>query len=468
VFSADSGYNVSDVLVDGVSIGAITSYVFTSVASYHTIVANFAANSGTYHISVVSTHGSPTPSVQVNAGDSFSVTVTSPEGDANHQRICTGYSIDGGAPVSGTSYIFTNVQANHNITFNWQEQYYLTVISSVGSTTGEGWYDVGTTTAVSVSSSTVSTGSNTREVFTGWSGDASGAGPTSSLMTIDGAKTAITNWATQYQVTYATSGNLLEVTAPSAEWVNSGSTATGEFPALITNSAGDTRVVFVSDDSPSNVSQPLTVTGTFQTQYRVMFNQDGMDSDASGIVITALNGTKTFEQLPDSAWVNAGDSITFSYIATVETRETGKQYILASSNCTSPLVITEPTTIQGIYQLQVSSSGFVLDTFALIAIIVAVAIPASVTAHMVVRRRRGKSKNIRPISGEGGAISPSTVQTIDSGGDSTVFIIAANDGFEIKDVLIDNAVHLGAVRTYKFVNVTRDHTISAIYQRISR
>ena len=467
MFSFDSGYSVSDVLVDGVSIGAVSSYVFTSVASDHTIVANFAANSGTYHISVVSTYGSPTPSAEVNAGDSFSVTVTSPEGDANHQRICTGYSRDGGAPVSGTSYIFTNVQADHNITFNWQEQYYLTVISSVGSTTGEGWYDVGTTTSVSLSSSTVSTGSNTREVFTGWSGDASGAGPTSSLMTIDGAKTAITNWATQYQVTYATSGNVLEVIGPSAEWVNSGSTATGEFPALITNSAGDTRVVFVSDDSPSNVNQPLTVTGTFQTQYRVMFNQDGMDSDASGIVITALNGTKTFEQLPDSAWVNAGDSITFSYIATVGTRETGKQYILASSNCTSPLVISEPTTIQGIYQLQVSSSGFVLDTFALIAIIVAVAIPASVTAHMVVRRRRGKSKNIRPISGEGGAISPSTVQTIDSGGDSTVFIIAANDGFEIKDVLIDNAVHLGAVRTYKFVNVTRDHTISAIYQRIS-
>jgi hypothetical protein len=209
------------------------------------------------------------------------------------------------------------------------------------------------------------------------------------------------------------------------------------------------------------------VTGTYQTQYLVLFSQKGMDSDASGIVVTALNGTKTFEQLPDSAWINAGDSITFSYIATVETTENGKQYILTSSNSTSPLVITEPTTIQGSYQLRVSSSGFALDTFALIAIIAIVAIPASVTVPIAVRRRRGRVKKIRPILGEGGAISPSTVQTIDSGGDSTVFIITANEGFRIADVVVDKAVHLGAVRTYKFVNVTRDHTISAVYQKIN-
>jgi hypothetical protein len=466
VVSPDSGYHVADVLVDAVSVGAVTSYVFTSVTSDHTIVANFAANSGTYHIDVVSAYGSPTPSAQVNAGDSFSVTVTSPEGDASHRWICAGYSIDGGASVSGTSYTFTNVQADHTITFNWQEQYRVTVISSFGSTTGGGWYDAGTTASVSVSSSTVSSGSATREVFAGWSGDASGSGATSALMTMDGPKTATATWETQYRVTYATSGNVLEVTTPSTEWIDSGSVATGTFSALITNSAGDTRAIFVNDDRPSTVSQPVTVTGTYQTQYLVIFSQDGMDSDASGVVVTAINSTKTFEQLPDSAWVNAGDSITFSYGATVKTAETGKQYVLASSNSTSPLIINEPTAIQGVYQLQVSSSGFALDTFALLAIIVIVAVPASVTVPIVVRRRRKRAKLIRPIPGEGGVISPGTVQTIDSGGDSTVFIIAANDGFEIKDVVVDNYVHLGPVRTYKFVNVTRNHTISAIYQRI--
>ena len=464
VVSFDSGYHVADVLVDGVSVGAVTSYIFPSVASDHTIVANFTANSGTYHITVASTHGSPTPSAQVNAGDDFSVTVTSPVGDANHRWICTGYSIDSGVLISGTSYTFTNVQSDHTITFNWQEQYYLTVISPVGSTTGEGWYDVGTTTSVSVSSTIVSTRSFTREVFVGWSSDASGVGATSAILTIDSPKTATATWKTQYRVDYATSGNVLEVIAPIGEWVDSGSPATRTFPTSITNSAGDTRTILISDDRPSTVSQPLTVMGTYQTQYLVLFSQNGVDSDVSGIVVTALNGTKTFTNLPESVWINAGDSITFSYIATVETAETGKQYILTSSNSTSPLKINEPTIIQGAYQLQLSSSDFVLDTFALIAIIVVAAIPISVAVPIVVKRRR-RAKRIMPILREGGVISPSTVQTIDFGGDSTVFIIAANDGYEIDDVVIDNAVHLGAVRTYKFVDVTRDHTITAIYRK---
>ncbi len=40
--TADSGYHVSDVVVDGGSVGAVTGYTFTNVQSPHSIVANFA------------------------------------------------------------------------------------------------------------------------------------------------------------------------------------------------------------------------------------------------------------------------------------------------------------------------------------------------------------------------------------------------------------------------------------------
>jgi len=40
----DAGYHVLDVLVDGPSVGAVTSYTFTNVQANHTIVASFAAN----------------------------------------------------------------------------------------------------------------------------------------------------------------------------------------------------------------------------------------------------------------------------------------------------------------------------------------------------------------------------------------------------------------------------------------
>ena len=46
----DTGYHVANVLVDGFSVGAITTYTFTNVAANHTIEASFAEN--TYTLTV--------------------------------------------------------------------------------------------------------------------------------------------------------------------------------------------------------------------------------------------------------------------------------------------------------------------------------------------------------------------------------------------------------------------------------
>ena len=40
--SASANYHVQDVLVDGTSVGAVTSYTFTNVTQNHTIQASFA------------------------------------------------------------------------------------------------------------------------------------------------------------------------------------------------------------------------------------------------------------------------------------------------------------------------------------------------------------------------------------------------------------------------------------------
>src|SRR5439155_12329835 len=44
--SANGGQHVTDVLVDGTSQGAVTSYSFTNVQANHTIAASFAADAG--------------------------------------------------------------------------------------------------------------------------------------------------------------------------------------------------------------------------------------------------------------------------------------------------------------------------------------------------------------------------------------------------------------------------------------
>jgi uncharacterized repeat protein (TIGR02543 family) len=54
--TADSGYSVSNVVVDGSSVGSVTGYMFTNVAADHTIAASFAINS--YSLTTAAVNGS--------------------------------------------------------------------------------------------------------------------------------------------------------------------------------------------------------------------------------------------------------------------------------------------------------------------------------------------------------------------------------------------------------------------------
>jgi hypothetical protein len=200
-----NGYHIANVIIDGSSIGtaASESYSFTKVIADHTISATFtvdtassSASSSTstssstssatlsssttstipsnFKITVISAHGSPTPSAYVNAGANFKVIVTTPDGGLSQRWICTGFSIDGGKAIIGTSYTFSNVQAAHTITFNWQEQYYLNVTSEYGFTAGSGWYNSGSTSTFTVTSSATD-GNGNRLSFVTWKGTGVGA-----------------------------------------------------------------------------------------------------------------------------------------------------------------------------------------------------------------------------------------------------------------------------------------------------
>ena len=109
--TANTGYHVADVLVDGVSVGAVTSYTFTNVTANHTIAASFAIDTHT----ITATAGangsiSPSGSVTVNHGGSQTFTIT-----ANTGYHVADVLVDGVSVGAVTSYTFTNVTANHTI-----------------------------------------------------------------------------------------------------------------------------------------------------------------------------------------------------------------------------------------------------------------------------------------------------------------------------------------------------------------
>ena len=111
------GYHIQDVLVDGVSVGAVSSYPFEAVAEDHTITATFAKDADPvtrYRIEASAGEGgsiSPEGIVRVSQGGSQSFTITPDEGYRIEDVLVDGESV---GPVS--EYTFKNVRAWHTIT----------------------------------------------------------------------------------------------------------------------------------------------------------------------------------------------------------------------------------------------------------------------------------------------------------------------------------------------------------------
>ncbi len=107
----DAGYRISDVNVDGRSIGAKATYTFTNVTAAHTIEALFAINQHTI-IAAAGSNGTITPSgsVTVDHGGSLTFTITPNTG----YRI-SDVEVDGAMLGVTKSYTFSNVTSDHTI-----------------------------------------------------------------------------------------------------------------------------------------------------------------------------------------------------------------------------------------------------------------------------------------------------------------------------------------------------------------
>jgi hypothetical protein len=66
-----------------------------------------------------------------------------------------------------------------------------------------------------------------------------------------------------------------------------------------------------------------------------------------------------------------------------------------------------------------------------------------------------------------GTITPPGVSAVNTGSDSDTYTITPNAGYAIADVFVDD-VSQGAITTYKFLNVTTNHTISALFKHVTR
>jgi hypothetical protein len=106
-----TGYKISAVTVDGISVGAVSSYTFSTIGLNHTISAAFAPVSYTITASA-GTGGSITPSgaSSVAGGGAQTYSIT----PATGYKI-SGVTVDGASVGAVSSYSFSSIAANHTI-----------------------------------------------------------------------------------------------------------------------------------------------------------------------------------------------------------------------------------------------------------------------------------------------------------------------------------------------------------------
>ena len=125
--TSGTGYHVADVLVDGISVGAVSSYTFNTVSTDHTIAASFAID--TYTIAASAGAGgsiAPSGNVIVNYGADQLFNIT-----ANAHYHIADVLVDGVSVGAVSSYNFPAVAANHTIVASFAIDTY-TIASSAG------------------------------------------------------------------------------------------------------------------------------------------------------------------------------------------------------------------------------------------------------------------------------------------------------------------------------------------------
>jgi len=278
----------------------------------------------------------------------FSVSPTTVT-NGSRRYIFTGWtSSSQGGYTGGNSSV--TVTMNNEIVerANWKTQCFLTLNSSIGMVTGDGWYDAGSTATFNVSSTIVTAGSGTRYVFAGWK-SSSPAGYTNSQtpvkatasVVMNGGISEVANWKTQYFLTLNSSLGM--VTGDG--WYDAGSTAT--FSVSQPTVTGDTGSRYAFAGWKSN--SPRGYTGS-QNPVKVVMNSDitQVAEWKTQYLLTVLGGSR-FSVKPTSAtsdyWFDTGTQVSVSTNnvwseVSEQSRTRATQYQIDSN---APVPITSPS-----------------------------------------------------------------------------------------------------------------------------
>jgi hypothetical protein len=411
----NTGYRVADVLVDGSSVGSVSSYTFTNVTASHTITASFTVLSYTITASAGANGGiSPSGGVVVNYGASQTFTITPNTG----YRI-SDVLVDGASGGAVGSYTFTNVTANHTISATFLALGTLTITASAGpngsiSPSGGVGVNYGANQTFTI---TPNTGYRVADVLV----DGASVGAVSSYTfsnvtanhTISASFTVLT-----YTITASAGGNG-GISPSGGVAVNYGANQTFTITPTTGYRVADvlvdgSSVGSVSSYTFTNVTANHTISATFAAlgtlTVTASAGPDGSISPSGGVVVN-YGASQTFMIIPNTGY-RVADVL-------VDGASVGSVGSYTFSNVTANHTI---------------SASFTVLTY-------------TITAS----------------AGANGSISPSGGVVVNYGANQS-FTITPNTGYRVFSVLVDGR-SVGAVSSYTFTNVRANHTIRATFRK---
>lgn len=427
----NAGYSIANVTVDGVSVGAVSTYTFTNVTADHAITATFASftASSTFTVTATASTGgsiSPSGTATLNSGGSQAYTITPNVGYYTVSVIVDGTVV--ASNIGGYNYTFSNITANHSISATFGIATY-TIAASAG--TGGSISPVGTTR--------VNYGTSQSYTIT------PAAGYSIASVTVDGSSVGAVSSYTFSNVNknHTIAATFAPATISSYTITASAGTGGSISPNGTTtiNSGGSQAYTITPNVGYYTVS--VTVDGAVVASNMGSYNYTFSNVTANH-TIAATFGVATYAI---AASAGTGGSISPTGTTTVN-YGTSKTYTIAPATGYS---------IAGVTVDGVSVGAVASYTFS------SVNANHTIAATFVQNNATPSTYSITASTGTNGSITPAGTATVNNGASQTYTITPAS-GYKISSVTVDG-VSVGAVASYTFSNVKANHTIKAIFKR---
>jgi hypothetical protein len=484
----DACHDITDVLVDGVSLGAVSTYNFTNVVGARSIVASFTLKSFTITVTQGANGNIAPGTTSLNCGSNQLFSIA-----PNAGYHIVDVVVDGSSVGAVSSYPFNNVTANHSITASFASDSYTITATS----TGNGSINPGGTSTVSSHGSksyTITADPCNHIVDVIVDNVSQGAISSYTFNDVTANHTISASFAPSGPYTInATAGTGGTITPSGSMNVGCGGSQTynitpGVCSHIVDVTVDGTSVGAVTSYTFSDVHSNHTINATFAPDGPFTINASagaGGTISPAGFMSVACGGSQTYtisatacnhilDVLVDGLSVGAVSSYTFSDVHinhTISVTFVGNSNSIVAASAGSGGTISPSGNISvgcggdQTFSISANACNHIQDVTVdgvSVGAVSSYTITNVTTPHTIIASFAPNGPyTINASAGAGGSISPSGFMTVGCNGSQT-FTITPDACSHIADVLVDN-ISVGAVGSYTFSNVTANHTISATF-----